>query len=104
MNIDTARRCPPAPGCPYFAPTEITVTAGTIVFYLDNPSGAPHNFLFGPDLDSPLVGSPKIFAGYKRLFTVENVPAGSYVFWCNIDNGYGPHFERGMVGTLTIEE
>lgn len=104
MAIDTTRACPPAPGCPYYSPVEINATAGTIVLYLANTSDAQHNILIGPAIGSPIAASPKVYGQRAVILTIEDVPAGSYAFWCTIDNGYGPHFERGMVGSLIVDE
>jgi plastocyanin len=102
LKIDLATACPPAPGCPIYSPTEISASSGTIVFYLANTSDADHNFLFGPEIGFAIAASPKVYGRHAITFVVEAVPAGSYTFWCTIDNGYGPHWERGMVGTLTV--
>ncbi|HEY8136054.1 MAG TPA: hypothetical protein VIF08_08455 [Candidatus Limnocylindrales bacterium] len=102
MAIDLTRACPPAPGCPKYEPTEISAASGSIVLYLDNTSGAPHNFLLGHQIGAPIASSPKVYGSRAITFTIENVPAGQYTFWCSVDNGYGPHYERGMVGTLVV--
>lgn len=91
---------------PRFVPGEVQASAGTITFFLDNPRHVPpppHNFKFGPELGVVQAASPNLQSGQSVAFTVEDVPAGTYVFWCDIRYGDDqPMYQLGMVGTLTV--
>ena len=94
----------------FFQPNSITVPAGEATFLLKNGTEAPHNFVLGPDrpvcsqeactYGSVIAASPTVQAGDADLpFTIEDLAAGMYSFWCSIDD----HAVLGMVGTLTVE-
>ncbi len=95
-------------GNPLFEPTEITVKAGSVSFFLqDVPtpsllSGTRHNFVIGPALLDPIAQSADVPPLGAAVFTVESLPAGTYTFWCSINEGGGPHYAFGMVGTLSV--
>lgn len=95
---------------PKFEPEEVTAQAGDVVFFLRNDKGdgpaAVHNFLIGPDLDSPpLAASPTLMHGESIVFTVYGLDAGTYTYWCTLPSPDGaPHSQYGMVGTLTVTE
>jgi plastocyanin len=89
------------PPKPYFLPDELTVKAGRTVFFLTNVPGAlpvTHNLAIGPTLREVLVRSRAVLYRRSAVFTVEDLPAGDYVFWCEVDE----HAAMGMVGSLTV--
>lgn len=89
---------------PRFQPSSTQASAGTITFFLRNVRylTVPHDFRFGPALLQRQAGSPLIQAGQSITFTVENVPPGTYTFWCDVSGGGTAHYAQGMVGTLTV--
>jgi plastocyanin len=93
---------------PKFEPEEVSASAGTIVFFLQNDQGdgppATHNFWLGTSVDEPpLATSPVLSSGQAVVFTVEAVEPGTYTYWCTVPSPDGsPHSASGMVGTLTV--
>jgi plastocyanin len=93
---------------PKFEPEEVTASAGTIVFFLQNDQGdgppAVHNFLLGTSIEEPpLASSPILAPGEAILFTVDGVEPGTYLYWCTVPSPDGQsHAYYGMVGTLTV--
>lgn len=95
---------------PRYQPDTISAKAGTIQLYLVNipisigpPAFGPHhNIMIGREIGKPIASSGSIEAGRSVLFTVEQVPPGTYRYWCTATTGHGPHFTLGMVGTLTV--
>ena len=87
---------------PVFIPAEVSATAGDIVLFLNNPTGAAspeqHNFKIGPKLQEQQAGSPDIRPGEAGVFTMSDVPAGRYIYWCTVS----AHFIAGMRGVLTV--
>jgi plastocyanin len=103
---------------PRFQPEDVTAKAGTVVFFLDNvPVGARapnHNMQISPagtqffsdgslQIGQVLAGTPDITANQTATFTITNLPAGTYLFWCSfqLPDG-GNHESNGMRGTLTV--
>jgi plastocyanin len=93
----------------FFNPTAITVPAGDITFVLNNTTAAAHNMIIGPDSPTctatactfgPVTAAgPSVPAGSApKSFTVEGLAAGTYSYWCSIED----HAALGMVGTLTV--
>jgi plastocyanin len=91
-------------GQPRFQPSSIQASAGTVTFFLRNVRflTVPHDFRLGPALLQRQAGSPLIQAGQSGTFTVENLPPGTYTFWCDVSGGGTAHYAQGMVGTLTV--
>jgi plastocyanin len=93
---------------PMFEPEEATTSAGTVTLFLRNDKGdgppAAHNFLLGTAVDAPpLAASPLMGSGEAGILTIEDVPPGTYAYWCTIPSPDGkPHSAYGMVGTLTV--
>jgi plastocyanin len=97
----------PDHGLPVYQPNNLTAKAGTVVFYLENVPAvfaAPdHNMQIGGSVGDTLAGSTDVKHGDKVIFTVKDLTAGTYIFWCSIIGPDGStHANRGMVGTLTI--
>lgn len=88
-------------GPPRFRPDQVTATAGQVVLFLDNVGDryeGYHDFVIGEALYQALTRSPAINAGDSVLFTVKDMPLGTYTFWCEVER----HASLGMVGTLTV--
>jgi plastocyanin len=95
---------------PKFEPDEATAQAGDVVFFLRSDKGdgppAVHNLLLGRSVDSPpLAASPTLMHGDSGAFTVYRLEAGTYTYWCTMPSPDGsPHWQSGMIGTLTVTE
>jgi plastocyanin len=86
-----------------FLPDELTVKAGTVVFFLDTTAGLyPHNMLIGagPAEGPPLATSQTLSETQSAIFTVHDLPPGTYTFWCSLRD----HVLAGMKGTLTVTD
>lgn len=85
-----------------FVPTEITAKAGDVSLFLTNfPNNAfpfDHDLKIGHELGREIASSPRMKNGETGTLTIENMPAGEYVFWCAVEQ----HYQNGMVGTLTV--
>lgn len=82
-----------------FSPSDVSVPAGKVVFYLVNAGQAPHDMVvFGPE-GKQLAKSELVQAGNAATFTVDNLAAGTYTLVCDVPG----HREAGMVGTLTVK-
>ena len=90
----------------FSAPT-VSVEAGRFVVHLVNaehPTAADHKGGFRLDHDmtvtdsfgNVLAHSPLVRPGHDAVFVIENLPAGTYPFYCSI------HVHVGMKGTLTV--
>lgn len=89
-------------GPPRFTPDQVTAKAGEVVFFLKNVGDqyeGYHDFVIGPVLYQGLARSPTINGGESVIFTIEDLPAGIYAFWCEVEQ----HASLGMVGALTVE-
>jgi plastocyanin len=90
---------------PSFSQPSVTAKAGTVVFYLVNaespraPGHNEHNMVVYPSgsIDS-IASSDRVGPGKTAIFTIKDLPAGSYSFYCTLLN----HSSAGMKGTLTI--
>lgn len=108
-----------AGGAPRFEPDQVSVKAGTAVFFMKNVPGkeAPdHNMQIGPAdtkffadgsvrADQVLASTPHVVANQAMTFTVSNLQPGTYRFWCSVDEGGGggtTHAADGMIGTLVV--
>lgn len=88
-------------GPPRFRPGQVTAKAGQVVLFLDNVGDryeGYHDFVIGEALYQALTRSPTINADDSVLFTVEDMPSGTYTFWCEVERDAS----IGMVGTLTV--
>jgi uncharacterized cupredoxin-like copper-binding protein len=84
-----------------FDPNSPTVKTGTVAFFLENMdpnTGFKHNLNIGSQLGVPLARSAILSPGEAAVFTVEQLPPGTYVFWCSVHD----HADNGMVGSLTV--
>ena len=82
-----------------FDPSTLSVPAGKVVFYLVNAgNGTSHNMIIRDSTGKHVGGSELISAGDSVVFTVDNIAAGSYTFYCDQPG----HEASGMKGTLTV--
>ena len=78
-------------------PDELTAKAGTVTFVLKNEGRYTHDFrVEGNGIDEK---APKVGRGRERDWLI-TLPPGTYRISCPISN----HSDRGMTGTLTVEE
>ena len=94
---------------PDFDPKEVTAAAGDLVFFLRSAEvngRIVHNFFIGSDVDRPpLAKGPTLQAGDSVVFTVYGIEPGTYTYWCTVPSIDGqPHWQHGMIGTLTVTE
>jgi plastocyanin len=93
----------------FFNPAAITVAAGDVTFVLNNTTAASHNMIIGPEAPTctatactfgPVTAAgPSVPTGSSPTpFTVEGLAAGTYSYWCSIQD----HAALGMIGTLTV--
>jgi len=81
-----------------FNPSDINATSGKVVFYLVNAGSAAHDLVVRDSSGKKIVGSELVSAGDSFVFTIDNLPAGSYKIACDQPG----HEDSGMKGTLTI--
>jgi plastocyanin len=97
----------PDHGLPVYQPNNLTAKAGTVLFFLQNVpavfDGSDHNMHIGGSVGDTLAGSTDVKHGEDVIFTVKDVTAGTYIFWCSIIAPDGiTHANHGMMGTLTV--
>jgi plastocyanin len=81
-----------------FDPPTLSVPSGKVVFYLVNAGTVAHDMVIRDSSGNRVGTSDLISAGDTFVFTVANVPAGSYTYFCNQTG----HEAAGMKGTLTV--
>jgi len=86
-----------------FRPAEISVKAGKVVLYLVNTSADPHALSLR-DETGPLLAvaaqSETVAGGRAAVFTIENLPAGTYRMKEPLALPHGGEENRVMVGVL----
>jgi plastocyanin len=80
-----------------FDPSSISVPHGKVVFYLVNAGTVSHDMIIRDNSNNRVAGSELISAGDTFIFTVDNLPAGTYTFFCDQPG----HESAGMKGSLT---
>ena len=82
-----------------FNPSTISVSSGKVVFFLVNAGTISHDMVIRNASGQKVSGatSELVSAGDSFIFTVTNLPAGSYSFFCDQPG----HEASGMKGTLT---
>lgn len=80
-----------------FDPSTISAPAGKIVFYLVNAGTTSHDFVIRDSTGNRLHASDLISAGDSFVFTVDNLAAGTYAYFCDQTG----HEAAGMKGTIT---
>ncbi|HUY73694.1 MAG TPA: cupredoxin domain-containing protein [Candidatus Dormibacteraeota bacterium] len=81
-----------------FSPSSISAPSGKVVFYLVNAGTISHDMIISDSSDNRVAGSDLISAGDSIVFTVDNIAAGTYPFYCDQTG----HEASGMKGTLTV--
>ena len=81
-----------------FKPKDISVPAGKVVFFLINSGPSAHDMLIADSTGKTLARSSLVQSGDTFTFTIDNLPAGKYVFYCDVPG----HRAAGMEGTLTV--
>ncbi len=83
-----------------FNPSTIGVPSGKVVFFLVNAGSISHDMVIRDASSGQKVSgatSELVSAGDSFVFTVSNLPAGSYTFFCDQPG----HEASGMKGTMT---
>jgi len=81
-----------------FDPATINASSGKVVFYLVNAGTSSHDMIIRDSSNNRVDGSDLISAGDTFIFTVNNISAGKYTYFCN----QAGHEALGMIGSLTI--
>lgn len=81
-----------------FDPSTISAPHGKVVFFLVNGGSVAHDFNIRDSGGNTLEGSELISAGDSSVFTVDNIAAGTYTYFCKQPG----HEQSGMKGTLTV--
>lgn len=81
-----------------FEPPAINTSSGKVVFYLVNAGSMGHDLVVKDSSDKKIAGSELVSAGDRFIFTIDNLPAGSYKIVCDQPG----HEGSGMKGTLTV--
>ena len=80
-----------------FDPSTITVPSGKAVFFLVNTGTSSHDMEILDSSGKRVAISELVSAGDSIVFTVDNIPAGTYKIRCTQQG----HEASGMKGTLT---
>lgn len=81
-----------------FAPSTISVAHGKVVFFLVNSGTQSHDMSIRDQSKNRLATSELVSAGDSMVFTVNNIAAGTYTFFCTQPG----HEDSGMFGSLTV--
>jgi plastocyanin len=81
-----------------FDPSTVNASSGKVVFYLVNGGTVAHDLIIRDSNNNRVAGSELISAGDTSVFSVDNIAAGTYTYFCDQPG----HESSGMKGTLTI--
>lgn len=82
-----------------FDPSTISVPSSKVVFYIVNAgNGTSHNLIIRDGTGTRVAGSNLVSSGDSAVFTVDNIAAGTYTYFCDQPG----HEGSGMKGTLTV--
>ena len=81
-----------------FDPSTINAPSGKVVFFLVNGGSTSHDLIIRDSSGNRVAGSELVSAGDSFVFTVDNISAGTYTYFCDQPG----HESSGMKGTLTI--
>jgi plastocyanin len=81
-----------------FDPATISASSGKVVFFLINGGTTSHDMVIRDSSNNRIDGSELISAGDTFVFTVNDIKAGTYTYFCD----QAGHEASGMRGTLTI--
>jgi len=80
-----------------FDPSTISVNHGKVVLFLVNGGTISHDLIVTDSSSHRMAGSELISAGDSFVLSIDNLPAGTYTFFCDQPG----HEQAGMKGTLT---
>jgi uncharacterized cupredoxin-like copper-binding protein len=82
-----------------FTPSDITVSAGKVVFFVVNDgNGTSHDLVIRDGTGQTIAKSELVSSGDSTVLTVDNIAAGAYTIFCDQPG----HEGSGMKGTLTV--
>ena len=81
-----------------FDPSTISASAGKVVFFLVNGGTTSHDMIIRDSSGARIGGSELVSAGDTFVFTVNNISAGTYTYFCDQPG----HEASGMKGALTV--
>jgi uncharacterized cupredoxin-like copper-binding protein len=80
-----------------FSPNSLQLKSGSVTLNLVNNGSQQHDMVVEDKSGKVIARSPQIGAGDSTAFTISNLPAGDYTFFCDLPG----HKEAGMTGKLT---
>ncbi len=82
-----------------FNPSTISLPSGKVVFFLVNAGSVSHDMVLRDSSGQRVSGaaSELVSAGDSFVFTISNLPAGTYTIFCDQPG----HEASGMKGTVT---
>lgn len=80
-----------------FDPSTITHASGNMVFWLVNSGTTQHDLAIRDSTGKTIATSELVSAGDTKEFSVSDIAAGTYTFYCSQPG----HEASGMKGTLT---
>ena len=82
-----------------FSPSDISVSAGKVVFFVVNDgNGTSHDLVIRDGTGKTIAKSELVSSGDSTVLTVDNIAAGTYTIFCDQPG----HEASGMKGTLTV--
>jgi uncharacterized cupredoxin-like copper-binding protein len=79
--------------------TAIEAKAGRFAVHLvNNDDSVRHDMIVGDAVGHRFASSDRVDPGHDLVFTIDDLPPGTYKFWCSV----GVHAASGMKGILTI--
>jgi len=82
-----------------FTPSDISVSAGKVVFFVVNDgNGTSHDLVIRDGTGKTIAKSELVSSGDSTVLTVDNIAAGTYTIFCDQPG----HEASGMKGTLTV--
>jgi plastocyanin len=81
-----------------FDPSTISVAHGNVTFWLVNSGTTQHDMAIRDGSGKTIATSELVSAGDSVAFSVNDLAAGSYTFFCTQPG----HEQSGMKGTLTV--
>ena len=82
-----------------FDPSTISAPSGKVVFFLVNAgNGTSHDMIIRDSSNNKIAGSELISAGDSFVFSVAQISAGTYTYFCD----QAGHESSGMHGVLTV--
>ena len=81
-----------------YNPSTLSVPSGKVTFWLVNSGSAAHDLIIRDGSNNRVAASELVQAGDSQAFTVDNLAAGEYTFFCDQPG----HEQSGMKGKLTV--